>query len=891
MLRKLIALISLVTFILSLAVMPISAEVADIVFEAESYIDSGSVTFTRVSTPKLYYDITEGTFTPSVSGGTFRMNPGNWVAYNVTIPESGAYTISAKVRADSDVNKVGMTVYDTKKGLSAICDNFFVKTENQSYVYQEIGTAYLKSGVNYLRIMNNIKGVSTALYVDSYTISRATSADSSVKNKTFVEAEYYNRYEQGTAANRVRMEGGNTQFKVVLDKTQSVEYDVEIKEEGFYKLGAEIGCTSNITINASCNNGAALQGNMDSTGALGTIMPMEFGVVKLSKGMNTVKISEPSNVIYFDRVTLEKVISEIDIDLSKFDESSSGAAFENGSLTLDADGYALYNFNADCYGSYKAETDAECEIFVDGLAIGDTVVMADGAHTLKIASTEGTTVGEVKLSLIALSDKYIAKDYENFHDDKEGTFVQGANVSFQPNDWVEYTVNIPKDGKYNFSTYGSAAAGSKIFVLENESVLTEGKINNDGNYSTYSLSDLGNATLLKGEHTIRFLTDIYSNGGNGYLFNNFVVTYVGEPEYDSTLAVDEVIASYDHSAGGEALVVRKDSAGIKHISFGKNDYVDIEVFAIKDGVYTFSVLQGSEEKYGMAELSVINSNGSNLKKKAPYSGGIYTYADTELGEILLSKGRNVIRVLNVGSACHLVSMSAEYKDIAPETAFELETENFELGMEGIGYHDNTEGVDDGDYEDLGDDVERIPTDDGYSVDMEAEEWLYYTVSAPKAGFYNIKVSAMTDSTEKTVNVYINDGEEATVCAISGGALDKYMTFNLCDVYLNEGDNTFKFELYSGANVIADKFIFATSDVVAKAEDGVYSASGYLNGLFMGKEVMCVLAVYDGEGRLADIDAKICVGGINDSFSLSSDAEGTAKLFIWGNMSGIVTEIH
>src|SRR5712691_8437649 len=79
----------------------------------------------------------------------------------------------------------------------------------------------------------------------------------------------------------------------------------------------------------------------------------------------------------------------------------------------------------------------------------------------------------------------------------------------------------------------------------------------------------------------------------------------------------------------------------------------------------------------------------------------------------------------------------------------FEAENFDLGGEGVAYHDNTLGNQGGQYrtsEDVDIIVSQDPAGGGYVVNnFETGEWLNYTINVPTTGNYTIELRAVTNS--------------------------------------------------------------------------------------------------------------------------------------------------
>jgi len=78
----------------------------------------------------------------------------------------------------------------------------------------------------------------------------------------------------------------------------------------------------------------------------------------------------------------------------------------------------------------------------------------------------------------------------------------------------------------------------------------------------------------------------------------------------------------------------------------------------------------------------------------------------------------------------------------------FEAENFDLGGEGVAYHDNVKGNAGGQYqpkEDVDIFVSTDSTGGGYVVgNFETGEWLAYTVNVATSGNYNIELRAATN---------------------------------------------------------------------------------------------------------------------------------------------------
>src|SRR5216117_447960 len=94
----------------------------------------------------------------------------------------------------------------------------------------------------------------------------------------------------------------------------------------------------------------------------------------------------------------------------------------------------------------------------------------------------------------------------------------------------------------------------------------------------------------------------------------------------------------------------------------------------------------------------------------------------------------------------------------------FEAENFDLGGEGVAYHDNTPGNQGGSYR-LTEDVDIVVSSDalggGYVVNyFETGEWLAYTINVAASAQYNIEIRASSEFANSAFHVEI-DGQDVT----------------------------------------------------------------------------------------------------------------------------------
>src|SRR3989449_95389 len=129
----------------------------------------------------------------------------------------------------------------------------------------------------------------------------------------------------------------------------------------------------------------------------------------------------------------------------------------------------------------------------------------------------------------------------------------------------------------------------------------------------------------------------------------------------------------------------------------------------------------------------------------------------------------------------------------------FEAENFDLGGEGVAYHDNTSGNQGGQYR-LSEDVDIVVSSDplggGYAVsNTETGEWLAYTINVVTSGNYDIELRAATnwDFPNAAYHVEI-DGVNVTGSVVlpNTGGWNSFQWVGKKTVPLTAGEHVLKF---------------------------------------------------------------------------------------------------
>ncbi|HEX4567527.1 MAG TPA: carbohydrate-binding protein, partial [Vicinamibacterales bacterium] len=254
--------------------------------------------------------------------------------------------------------------------------------------------------------------------------------------------------------------------------------------------------------------------------------------------------------------------------------------------------------------------------------------------------------------------------------------------------------------------------------------------------------------------------------------------------------------NYDN--GGEGVAYHDTTAGNSSGAY-RNDDVDIKVTSDSSGAYNVKSVRASEwlaytvniasagaysldfriASSGTGGTVHVAIDGTDVTGPValPDTGGWNTWQTVTKTGVTLPAGTHVLTVVadangSLGTVADLnwldvtaaapVSLSKPYFGTPSALPGTIEAENYDLGGEGIAYHDTTAGNSSGAYR--SDDVDiRVTTDSsgGYNVkSVRASEWLAYTVSIGTGGTYTLDVRVASSGTGGTIHFSV-DGTNVT----------------------------------------------------------------------------------------------------------------------------------
>jgi hypothetical protein len=200
------------------------------------------------------------------------------------------------------------------------------------------------------------------------------------------------------------------------------------------------------------------------------------------------------------------------------------------SENLKGNGVDRYHFNHDAYVEFGKRYAAQMLKAVNrkpvepvpqkpfGKVDGDSVVAGEPAKIPGKIEVENYDINGVGTG----NSSYADNDSENrggvYRKDGVDIYKGGDNYAIgytQEGEWLEYTVNVERDGKFYISANVASGTESSSFslLLDDKEIVTSTKVPKTGeDWDSYEVLELGQAEFTKGEHVLKLLiTSNYVN--------------------------------------------------------------------------------------------------------------------------------------------------------------------------------------------------------------------------------------------------------------------------------------------------------------------------------------------------------------------------------------------
>src|SRR6266480_3444032 len=364
--------------------------------------------------------------------------------------------------------------------------------------------------------------------------------------------------------------------------------------------------------------------------------------------------------------------------------------------------------------------------------------------------------------------------------------------NFETGEWLAYTINVAATARYDIELRASSRFSTSAFHIEIDGQNVTGTVTvpDTGKWRTFQWVGRKGVSLTAGQHVLKVVADQqYFN------LNSIRVTAApATPYFGTPIAVPGTFEAENFDLGGEGVAYHDNVAGNTGGQYRLNEDVDIILSADALGggyvvnnfetgewlAYTVSVAASAQYDIELRASSALSTSAFHIEVdgqnvtgtvNVPNTGDWNTFQWVGKKGVSLTTGQHVLKIVADQQYFDLNSirvtaapLTTPYFGTPIAVPGTFEAENFDLGGEGLAYHDNVAGNAGGQYR-LDEDVDIILSADalggGYVVNnFETGEWLAYTVSVAASAQYDIELRASSALSTSAFHIEV-DGQNVT----------------------------------------------------------------------------------------------------------------------------------
>ncbi|MUV49368.1 carbohydrate-binding protein [Haloarcula sp. CBA1122] len=570
----------------------------------------------------------------------------------------------------------------------------------------------------------------------------------------------------------------------------------------------------------------------------------QLSAVDVSKVAGDTSIASSVSSLSIDS-PLSTTLSPSSSDLFAFRPDSENVAvkFTPGSDTGAA---AVGLFNPDGELLSQAYASSDVPVYLpESLSAGSThylqvmdVSRSGGDYSLTI-STDSTTQSQSPYegTVRAIPGRIQAQNFdiggegEAYHDTSSGNIYGSANRDtdvdirptedesgkynigyFQAGEWLEYTTDV-SPGTYDIRVrVASALSDGRLELSLGDRTLTTVAVPNTGDWTSWETVTVEDIEIESEQQSTLRVEALDS----GVEFNWLEFDRVdAQKPYNGTLAtIPGRIEAQNYDTGGEGVSYSDTTAGNEYDTSYRDTDVDIRQTQDDSGEYNIGYFEDGEwleysadVSPGQYDLKVRVATTQDDRQlrfhlgdrelgtvDVPNTGGWTTWETAVAEDVTIdADGQQVLRVEAIGSGIDFNWAEFEVAgnqpfDGAPTLPGRIQSQAFDLGGEGVSYHDTTAGSEyDLGYRDSDVDIRETQDNSGkYNVGyFEDGEWLEYTAEVP-AGTYDIDVRVATTRDNRQLQFSLDGEQLGTVDVPNTGGWTTWETATLPDVTVQDG---------------------------------------------------------------------------------------------------------
>ena len=451
---------------------------------------------------------------------------------------------------------------------------------------------------------------------------------------------------------------------------------------------------------------------------------------------------------------------------------------------------------------------------------------------------------------IALPGTFEAEDFDNggeglaYHDNVAGnagaqyrpnesvdivvtrdTFGGYSVNNFDTGEWLAYTVEIAQAGQYEVAirtANGGATPTAFRIEIDGRNVTGSVSVPPTGGWSAYQWIAKTGVSLPAGRHVLKLVSE-----QQWFDVNQIRVTSTPTTPFAGVIALPGTFEAENFDNGGEGLAYHDNVAGNAGNQYRTTEDVDIQVTRDASGgsysIYNFEtgewllytvqvaatglydidlrVATGTSDTTAFRiEVDGINVTGTVT---LPATGSFGTYGWFGAKSVSLTAGQHVLKLVSeqqhfdVNQIRVAPVLHTPFRGTPISLPGTFEAEDFDLGGQDNGYHDNVAGNAGNQYrptEDVDIQVTRDTSGGGYSIyNFDTGEWLLYTVDIASAGRYDIELRLASGTFTNTAFHVELDGVDVTgsVAVPATGSFGAYQWVGKAGVQLPAGRHALK----------------------------------------------------------------------------------------------------
>ncbi|MGM7719731.1 carbohydrate-binding protein [Metabacillus sp. Hm71] len=420
----------------------------------------------------------------------------------------------------------------------------------------------------------------------------------------------------------------------------------------------------------------------------------------------------------------------------------------------------------------------------------------------------------------------------------------GYHVSLNDSEWLNYNVNIAESGTYNVDLRVSASsADAQVKLVLDDSTDLTGVINipKTDEWKTLSIEgvelpksqhtlkvvvengtfDLSNMHFQENKQVEELFTDFNDGTSDGWEeIEGYWTVKTNKPSsFDAYKPIPGTIGAAYYITGGEGIayhdttaeniggVLRGDSVDIRNNPEGgtavgwnqTGEWFKYNVSIKEAGLYNVQLNTATTFPSAKVRLWLDDEIDLTGVLDVPNTGDWNNWQPVIKQGITLPEGEHTIKVEIVEGEFDFTSLEFTSFDIHKPVPGIIEAEDYNLGGEGVGYHDNTAENTGDVYREDGVDLRKDP-EGGYAVTSnQTGEWLAYDVNIEEEGIYGLDLLTSAIKDGGKVKLILDDEIDLTgeISIPNTGDLNNWQTISLKDLSLPAGKHTLKLVTVQG----------------------------------------------------------------------------------------------